>query len=152
MDVKNDSHLLWFSAMVHFGDWDSALAAAKLERDSVQRSFWTRDLILEALGARHESRKSLKTKIIEREDPALYAAAKNHFGSYVAAAREVDGAPWATIDWSRERVIAELKRHVRSGERLTQKDVGSPLANACGRYFGNFTSACRAARLPMNRR
>lgn len=145
VDLKTDNHRLWFSAMVHFGDWGSALAAAKLEPDSVQRSFWTRDEILEALRARHARGDSLKTTTVLREDPALYAAAKSHFGGYVAAAREVDGAPWATIDWSRERVIAELKRHARSGGQLTQKDVGSPLANACGRYFGNFTSACRAA-------
>jgi hypothetical protein len=131
--------------MVHFGDWDAALAAANLERDSVQRSFWTREMILDALRERHDRGKSLKTRLIEREDRALYASAKTHFGSYVAAAREVDGAPWATIDWSRERVIAELKRLAREGVRLSQEEVGSALAGACHQYFGGMRNARRAA-------
>jgi hypothetical protein len=147
MDVKTDSHLLWFSAMVHFGDWDGALAAAKLERDSVQRSYWTREMILDELRARHERGESLRTTTVLREAPALYHAAKKHFGGYVTAAREIDGAPWATIDWSRDRVIVELQGHARAGGQLTQLGVGSALANACERYFGGMRKACRAAGL-----
>jgi len=147
IDVQADDHLLWFSVKVHFASWDDALAAAKLAPEEIPRGSWTRETVLDALRARHASGRSLQTMTILREDPALHAAAKKHFGGYVAAAREVDGAPWATIDWSRERVIAELRTRVRAGEKLTQDGVGSPLANACGRYFGNFTSACHAARV-----
>ena len=84
---------------------------------------------------------------MQREEPALYDAAKKLFGGYVAAAREVDGAPWATVDWTPELVVAELRRVARDLPRVTARAVPSRLANAAERYFGTFTAARRAAGL-----
>jgi hypothetical protein len=141
--VQQESHLLWFSATVHFGTWSGALAVAKIENEAP--GSWTRDEILEALRARVARNQSIKTTIVEREEPALYAAAKKHFGGYVAAAREVDGAPWATIDWTPQLIIEELRKLRRKDRRVTAKSVGSRIASAAERYFGTFTAARRAA-------
>ena len=143
--VQKEHHLLWFSGVVQYGTWRRVLAAARVP-DVAPRA-WRREEILEALRARLAKGKSLKTTTILRDGPALYAAAKKHFGGYVNAAREVDGAPWATINWTRDLVIKELRRAARAGNRVTTNRVSSALANAAGRYFGTFTAARRAAGL-----
>lgn len=79
------------AAVRHFGSYDKALRAAKLDPQSVRRRrAWTRQEVLAAIKAARKQGRHLSDSVIRREDSALYGAAVRLFGSFIAA-REAAG-------------------------------------------------------------
>jgi hypothetical protein len=53
--------------------------------------------------------------------------------------------------WTRARVVAELRRAAGRARRISAVQAGSKLTQACIRRFGSFAGACRAAGLETTR-
>ena len=82
------------AAVRHFGSYDAALRAAKLDPDKLrQRRAWNRQSVKEALKTAVKDGRHLSDSSIRREDPALYGAAVRLFGSFTAA-RSAAGIKW----------------------------------------------------------
>jgi hypothetical protein len=82
------------AAVRHFGSYDGALQAAKLNPADVrQRHTWTKPEVLKALKTASKEGKHLSDSSIRREDPALYGAAIRLFGTFTAA-RDAAHVKW----------------------------------------------------------
>lgn len=68
----------------HFGSWKAALEAAGISSGSgvSRQKRWTEEDILEAVRARRTESLPLNAKAVERDAPALFAAARRRFGSW----------------------------------------------------------------------
>lgn len=75
----------------------------------------------------------------------MHASVLAYFGSYLRAVELVADAPWALTRWTLSLVIERLKEAARGRERLTAREAAAALANACQKYFGSYSAACRAA-------
>lgn len=91
---------------------------------------------------------------VRRNAPEVYRALFQHFRHSIAAA--VEGAGLAAVGlprkWSRELVVAELRRLHRRGEGVSRRKLIEAgrydLVNAIVTYCGGMTAARRVARLP----
>ena len=82
------------AAVRHFGSYDDALRAAKLDPEKVrERRSWDRDAVIKGLKAARRAGGHLSDSAVRREQPALYGAAVRLFGSFTAA-RESAGIRW----------------------------------------------------------
>ena len=82
------------AAVRHFGSYDGALQAARLNPADVrQRHTWTKPEVIKALKAASKEGKHLSDSSIRREDPALYGAAIRLFGTFTAA-RDAAKVKW----------------------------------------------------------
>lgn len=74
------------AAVRHFGGYDAALAAAKLDPARVrQRRSWTKQAVRDAMKEAARGGAHLSDSTIRRENAALYGAAVRLFGSFAAA-------------------------------------------------------------------
>jgi hypothetical protein len=134
------------AARWHFGSWEAALAAAKVDPDAVRlrRAPVTRDGILERI--RGLARAGTAVRASTLKAVVKLDTVRKLFGSIEAAVREAGIAPVMThgnLKWTRERVIAELKARAARGEtRLTRG-----LQRAVQLYFGGAHAAREAAGL-----
>ena len=95
--IQKDDSGLHAAAVRHFGSWDKALRAAKVNPlDVRQRRAWTREEVIAALKQAHRRKQHLADSSIRRENPALYGAAVRLFGTFTAARRA------AKIPWKRK--------------------------------------------------
>ena len=92
--IQKDDSGLHAAAVRHFGSWDKALRAAKVDPASVrQRRSWDRPAVVAALKAARKSGMHLADSSVRKEDPALYGAAVRLFGTFTAA-RAAAKIPW----------------------------------------------------------
>lgn len=74
------------AAVRHFGDYDAALKAAKLDPIKVRvRQRWSKPLVIAAIKAAARGGERLSDSSIRRRSPALYGAAVRFFGAFTAA-------------------------------------------------------------------
>ena len=79
--IQQDDSGLHAAAVRHFGSYDSALRAARIDPHSVRRRrAWTKAQVIAALKAERRAGKKLSDSAIRRENPALYGAAVRLFG------------------------------------------------------------------------
>ena len=123
-----------------FGTWRDALLAAGIEARIPHN--WSRERIVRELRkwiGREETR-------IYREDPFLYQAAIRYFKTWPAAQAAAGLTPDVSNEWSRERVLHELRKwHQKCEDRCVRVDP--KLRAAARRYFGNIREALAAAGL-----
>lgn len=92
--LQGDDPGLHAAAVRHFGSYDAALRAAKVDPAAVrQRRSWSRPQVTAAFKALNRQRKSLSDSAVRKADPALYGAAVRLFGSFTAA-RKASGVKW----------------------------------------------------------
>jgi len=92
--IQREDSGLHAAAVRHFGSYDSALRAAKVDPDEVRRRrSWTRPEVLTALKQAHRHGQNLADSAIRRDNPALYGAAVRLFGTFTAA-RGSAKVPW----------------------------------------------------------
>jgi hypothetical protein len=153
-----DRHKKLYSAACarrYFGGWRKAIEAAELSYDQIRSDhFWGRPKIMATIQEMARRGESLNWSAIEQSNPSLYRAArrKENFGSWQGALREagVDFHRTGAKQWTRERIVNEIRRLHRQGVDLSQKnimDVNGPLLAAAksGRYFGTWRAAVEAA-------
>jgi hypothetical protein len=82
------------AAVRHFGSYDKALEAAKLNPADVrQRHTWTKPEVVKTLKTASKVGQHLSDSAIRKENPALYGAAIRLFGTFTAA-RSAAGVKW----------------------------------------------------------
>jgi hypothetical protein len=82
------------AAVRHFGSYDAALQAAKLDPQKFrQRKAWTKQGVKDALKEIHNDGNRLSDSNVRQENAALYGAAVRLFGSFTAA-RSAAGIKW----------------------------------------------------------
>jgi hypothetical protein len=84
--IQQDDSGLHAAAVRHFGTYDAALRAARVNpMDVRRRRTWTKQDVVRALKAARRSGKHLSDSAIRQADPALYGAAVRLFGTFTAA-------------------------------------------------------------------
>jgi hypothetical protein len=92
--IQREDSGLHAAAVRHFGSYDAALRAARVDPQRVRRRRnWTKQQVIAALKKAHRARQSLADSSIRRENPALYGAAVRLFGAFTAA-RKAAGIQW----------------------------------------------------------
>ena len=92
--IQRDDPGLHAAAVRHFGSYDGALRAAKLDPEKVrERRRWNTDDVVRRLKQIHRNGRSMSDSAVRRDSPALYGAAVRLFGSFTAARSEA-GIPW----------------------------------------------------------
>jgi hypothetical protein len=92
--VQQEDSGLHAAAVRHFGSYDAALRAARVDPGSVRRRrTWTKPQVVQALKKAKRGGKNLSDSAIRRADPALYGAAVRLFGTFTAA-RKAAGIKW----------------------------------------------------------
>ena len=92
--IQREDSGLHAAAVRHFGSYDTALRAAKVNPDAVRRRrSWTKNEVLTSLRQAHRHGQNLADSSIRRDNPALYGAAVRLFGTFTAA-RESARVPW----------------------------------------------------------
>ncbi len=135
------------AAASRFGSWRKAVRAAGLE--SALRRAWSKTAVIEAIQAWRRQGREIKD--IMRKNPNLYSAARKHFGRW-ATALAAAGYEWpARREWSRERVMAELRR-LDSIPGMCIWTHDNALVTAANRYFGSLRQARVAAGLDPTHR
>jgi hypothetical protein len=145
--VKDHDVHLWLSVRRHFATWAQALEAARVQDRSIR--VWSRERVLEQLRARHKRGVSMDPRDVRRQDRRLLAAAARYFGSYVAAAARFGARPHRVQRWTRDALIAELRKLLQ-----TRRPIARSLARACRQHFGSLEHALDSAgvaRMSSNR-
>ncbi|MBC8106259.1 MAG: hypothetical protein H7Z14_06685 [Anaerolineae bacterium] len=135
-----------------FGKWVRALHAAGLDADDVSMyRTWDRNTVLFQLRQRHSDGDTLNSGDVQREEPALHAAAVRHFHVYDRALRAARINPAEVRrrrTWDRSSVVKALRSLERREGSLTDGIVrrnDAALHGASIRLFGSFTRARSAA-------
>lgn len=82
------------AAVRHFGSYDEALRAAKLDPEKLRcRRAWTRQAVKDAFKEAAKNGQHLSDSAVRAENPALYGASVRLFGSFTAA-RAAAGIKW----------------------------------------------------------
>jgi hypothetical protein len=82
------------AAVRHFGAYDAALSAARIDPKTVrQRHTWTQPEVIAALKKALRGPKALTNSTLRRQQPALYGACIRLFGTFTAAARAAGVKP-----------------------------------------------------------
>jgi len=82
------------AAVRHFGSYDEALLAAKLDPQKLrQRRSWSKQVVKDTLKSIQKDGQRLSDSAVRQDDPALYGAAVRLFGSF-SAARNAAGIKW----------------------------------------------------------
>ncbi len=84
--IQRDDPGLHAAAVRHFGSYDAALRAARLDPEALRmRTRWTRQEVVKSLTAQRRSDRELSGARVRKEQPALYGAAARLFGTFAAA-------------------------------------------------------------------
>lgn len=135
-----------------FGSWRKARAEALPSYDAGPEQ-WTREKLLEALADLHARGVSLSANTVrEMGEGRLINAAVRLFGSWDAARRRaIDDFTPLLKTWTKRRVTQAIRERHAQGLSLSATIVAkedAPLAGAAHRYFGSWTAARKAARVP----
>jgi len=129
------------AAVRHFGSWKAAVEAAGYE---TTRRSWCKESLIAAIQERH--RKGLPIRNMRRHYPALEASAVAYFGTWGKALQAAGFEPVRRAKWSRERVIAEIRRWNKEDRPLTRVWKEYPtLTAAAFKYFGTWRKALEVA-------
>jgi hypothetical protein len=94
--IQREDSGLHAAAVRHFGSYDRALRAARVDPNSVRRRrAWTRNEVIDALRTAKRHGQHLADSAVRRDNPALYGAAVRLFGTFTAARNA------ARIAWKR---------------------------------------------------
>jgi hypothetical protein len=142
-----------------FGAWDRALHAAGLDAEdvSIYRT-WDRNTAVFEIRSRHQSGDPLSSGAVQREDPALHAAAVRYWRTWDNALRAAHFNPSVMRQrrrWSKPAVIAALKKAWRRTGHVSDSSIRGTdpaLHGAAVRLFGTFTASRAAAGIKLKGR
>ena len=129
-----------------FGGWHNAVEAAGFQS---KKMVWNKKRIVAEIRIRRCP--DLGTNKMGADDVDLFRAAKDLFGSWPNAMRSAGftsetASPKPQQQWSKQRVINEIKARYREGLYLAATwPANRFLASAAKRYFGGWHNALRAA-------
>jgi hypothetical protein len=86
--LQSEDPGLHAAAVRHFGNYDAALRAAKLEPEQIRRRRkWRKPDVIRAIKAAARAGANLSDSRVRNDSPALYGAAVRLFGAFTAARR-----------------------------------------------------------------
>lgn len=141
--IRETDPSLGYATRMLFGGWHAAMRAAGLPL--IER--WTRQRIMDSLLDRRC--RGVPMTRIRQEEPLLYQAAIRLFGTWRKALAAIGVKLPRPRKWSKDAVIAELRRRHQRGcnlSRVCRED--DALRGAAGKYFGGWRRAILAAGLP----
>lgn len=138
--VWRDDKSLFRASINHFGNWQSAMVAAKVEFKA--RNRWTKDRVVERLRQTYRGQPNLHDV-----DPSLTAAAIYfHGGLHIAI--EAAGLEPSCRKWNKKRVIETIQELYIQGKPIAIVGFGDKsLTGAAYRFFGTWPKAVEAAGL-----
>jgi hypothetical protein len=154
--VLDDDRQLHADALRVFGKWDLAVQAAGLDPARVRRHRrWNANAVVRRIRQTAAEGKPLNLRAIQLSEATLASAAYRYFRSWDEALRTAGFDPdehrRRGANWSRERVIIEIKAIRFAGGKLNHAAVGrSSLSRAAVDLFGTWDDALRAAGLDPN--
>lgn len=84
--IQRDDPGLHAAAVRHFGSYDAALKAAKIDPTKVrERKRWDKPAVVKAIKAAKRQGGKISDSVVRKNEPALYGAAVRLFGSFTAA-------------------------------------------------------------------
>jgi len=93
--IQDEDPGLHAAAVRHFGTYDDALRAAKLDPSKVRRrKTWTQEEVIKGIKQAHRAGRGLADSTIRRESPALYGAAIRLYGAFTTA-RQAAGVKYS---------------------------------------------------------
>lgn len=135
-----------------FGKWVRALRAAGIDADDVGLyRTWDADAIVSALRDRRRKDRSMNSGDVQKDDPALHAAALRHFASFDAALRAAHIDPMQVRrrrSWDRASVVRGLRLASRRQANLSDsflRKSDPALFGAARRVYGSLARARSAA-------
>lgn len=166
-DVRTDNSPLLIQAILVFGQWSGALAAAKVQRPPrmEEQRHYTRVTLLTALQERHARGDSLNSTVVNEEPSGRiqFKWAVRYYGSWHAAleaaglgafihVRERPPArfyptPGSIVEALRARAAAGGSLQIKSLQEEPDSDSGARLYRASLLQFGSWLKALRAAGL-----
>jgi hypothetical protein len=145
------------SGRFFFGNWDAALTAAGLDPQRIRRRrVWDEKRVIQVILSRAETGSALYSNAVRREDSPCYNAALRRFGSWSKALRAAGIDPNAIRrwrhPWTRETIVAELKRRHLAGLSTSPRTI-RPVSLVGGAYrvFGTWSMALSEAGIPRRR-
>jgi hypothetical protein len=144
-----------YAVLHQFGTWREALKAAGLRLDDVRSNLrkWPRERVLREIRCRHVEGKLLNTERMLREDLALHAAGRRHFGTWKKAVEQAginynQYVRGGLCGWTRSKTQrALLDRLVNNrGSRKQVQEQSPPLYRAAMHFFHTWEGAIRKAR------
>ncbi|MEO0081676.1 MAG: hypothetical protein ABIL25_05200 [candidate division WOR-3 bacterium] len=153
--IARHASALAYAARKYLGSWENAIAAAGLDYSHIRRkNSWDRSSIVGKIRELAEAGERINISAAEKTHGGLVSAAMAHFGSWRQAITAA-GLDYSRIkrqkEWSKKKVVSEMRRAYRQGMRLgTTIEVRQKyrtLHAAAVRYFGSWVEALRAARL-----
>ncbi len=164
-DIRKTHGGLYAAAIRLFHSWSEAVTAAGLAYGEIKvlpkhrlvKRVWTKRNIIRTIRRMHRAGERLNSRYIYQKHTMLMGAAQRRFGSWPQAV-EAAGISYKserrrpqTKVWSREKIIAEIRRRFKKRQRL---NVGYIKANDPGfcavveRYFKGWKQGIRAAGIP----
>jgi hypothetical protein len=144
-----------YAVLHQFGTWSRALRAAGVNPNAVRNRErkWPRAKVIEGIRRRHVERKLLNTDRMLREDLALHAAGRRHFGTWRKAVEQagIDYNQYVRgglYGWTRAKTQRALwERLVQNrGSRKEVQEQAPSLYRAAMYYFNTWEGAVRKAR------
>lgn len=149
--VRSEFPSLYDMARNLFGSWRVAIEASGLDYSEKATRVWTRDRILREIGDLHRAGQKLNSGVIGKTRSGLYNASIREFGSWKDAIDRA-GLDWDSISkvesWSKERILAEIRRLADQGMPLNYKFAyyqHTRLLKAAEKHMGSWKAALEAA-------
>lgn len=149
--VRAEDEKLLEAALRHFGSWDGALQASRIDPEETRKcSRWTTDLFRRRIGRLRERGVPLSWSAVRRSDPKLLKAAYSRYGSWTKALRAFGLIPdYDHERWTRAKVVRWILERHRKGQPLYARHLmlngESKLYGAALSKFGTWGKALRAA-------
>lgn len=136
------AHIAWR----HFGSWAAAVEAAGMTdviRPNTPAKRWSRQEVLDALAQCKKIGRPYEELV--KEYPGIVRAACTRFGRWRLALEAV-GLECKRREWSRNRIVQEIKSRQVEGKSLASSDPNNVnMVAASARHFGSWRAALRAA-------
>lgn len=136
------------SAPRYCGSWEDALRMAGFDPDGIRLyQKWTPERVTARIQQLHRERADLSDLSAQAYDAGLYGAAQTHYGGWRQAI-EASGVDYSRVrrineDWTRERVVDELKRMHGYGVNLSRGASYTGLYPQIIEFLGGMDEAYR---------
>lgn len=145
--VQKQSPHLYSQALWIFGNWNSALRAARFQPERVrQHNLWNPDKVIKRIGQLRKQRQPLFACYAMTNHQDLFAGATRYFGTWSKALRAA-GLPTEKRPGVSRLGLLRALRDIRESE---SKEIPEPLKLQAEQYFGSVRKAM--AELKTNRK
>lgn len=132
--------------------WVAFVQALHIPCAGGKRRDWSAAAVVQAIRARKRTGHPLYSKAVARAGGGLIAQARKHFGGWPAALAAAGFDPakhQGQLRWTRDAVVAAIRRRWRAGQSVDRRTVlassRSGLVNAAVRHCGGWRAAVHAA-------